>query len=341
MYFGYVYMCVLLYVHAGAKYKCLLWFTPLAVLCFLTLSVIALVALSVTYMLKHSKQSHVIEVNGDTVYLDQVESRLYSSWTVTECLENDDFEHVTTLHRVKGNDVVIHEKNKTFESGRFRTSGLSRDTGIVENLYLLEGSWINYTMCLDSSSTYVLNGKLFIFDRNKDLQNFLSGASDGTDTAVYQRHLPVGLNNQTICTSILFVVSRVSYYHITAEIPSDVLYMFNYTYSQLYLNGSDYASLCDVWLTHDCSVSIPSSVSSTEKYTLLGSVEHIPPTIAVSPTTHICVTAHNSFFLPGVMSAVAGALLLLLVIPSLVLCVQLASCVLCKRRQQLRIPTVN
>ncbi len=312
--------------------KCFSWFLLLMVLGLLAVSVITLTVLAVNHLHSHNQQNPVLACNGDTIYLDQVGSLLYSSWSVRECPDQYDFEHVTTLHRVKGNGFVSHEEKLSFQSGRFTTTRVERDAGVLDNQYLLEGSWINYTMCLDTAKTSQLNGEFFVFDDYVDLQNFFMGTSDGTDTAVYLHRLPIGSNNQTVCTSIHYTISKTSYYYLTTKIPTGVAYMFNYTVYERYLNGTDYVPLCNVSLEHQCEVNIPNSFTNQE-YTLLGSVRYFPPMIVIPPTTHICVTRNDSFFIPGVMSAVAGFLLLVLV-STLAICLCVRFCSMRRRRRQ-------
>ncbi len=325
--------CFFFYSGSGCKY--LSWFIFLTVLSLLAVSVAILVAIAVDYLDQHgSQQSRVFGCGGDTIYLDQEKSLLHSSWTVKECLDYYEFDHTTTLHRVKVNDgVVVHEKNLTFQSGRLHTVFQSKVVGIVHNLYLLPGSWINYTICLGTNRTSPqLAARFFIFNDNVDLQNFI-GTSNGTATgAVYEQRLAIGSDNHPVCTSIHFDVTKTSYYYLTTQAPSGIEYIFNYTVSQRHLNGTDYVPLCNVSTSHECDVSIPDTISN-EEYALLGTIYKYPPYVAVPPMIHICVTDKKSFFVSG-MTIAAGSFLIFVIVAVVFVLVCFRARAVRKRRKQ-------
>ena len=283
-----------------------------------------MVIFTAEYVHSRNKSVSCLGYSGDTIELDEVSNLYYSSWSVKECPDKYDYEHVTTLYRVKDGALVYHNQTITFQSGHLHTTHPSRDVGLLEYLYVLQGSHINYTICLSSEHTSQLNGKLYIFNNVEDIRNFVNEINNGS-AAVYQQNVTIGTNNQTVCTSIRYVFSRTAYYFVTVALPKGVAYVFNYTVFRRYLNGSDYDELCRVSLSHQCNIGIPNS--QEDKYILLGSIEYIPPTIVVYPTTHICVTRNNSFVVSGLVFGGVGLLIMVLAVTvCVVLCVSVQFC---------------
>ena len=275
----------------------------------LSLVILILCVIGLILCLSHPHKSmKVLGRDNDTIYLDESGSLWYSEWSARECISPDtDYSHTTSLYRVQGGDIKFHHDDmSTSITGGPRVTP-ARDLGYY-SLYLLEGSHINCTICLSTSSTTVENGRVFIFNDLNYYKDYLNEKSEGEETAMYLQSLPIGTASQPACTTIHFSVPNASYYFVATETPGGlgIMYQFNYTTHVVFLDHTDYDEHCYVKQPHKCTINIPNTFLKDEDYVLLG---YIHP-LAETTTTHICVTRGLSFLAAMVLFFIAAFILL-------------------------------
>ena len=130
---------------------------------------------------------------------------------------------------------------------------------------------------------------------------------------MYKAYLPIGTNNQSICTQVSFVVPKEAYYYVTAKTPGGVFYNFSANIHTLYLNSTDYEHDCVVSGSESCQLEIPRSLDS-RKYVLLAYVHPIPSYIPEPLSTHICVVRNTRWIIPVIFGVLAGIMLLFIIV---------------------------
>ena len=79
-------------------------------------------------------------------------------------------------------------------------------------LYLLKESSINYTLCIATEGHSKESGMIYIFDNRDTFYAYIDEADDGEHSSVYKTDLPIGINNQSICTQVSFLIPKEAYY---------------------------------------------------------------------------------------------------------------------------------
>ena len=302
-------------LHHNVKKRCGCGVICLAFL--IICAIIVAVVISLRHVLDQHKSMKVLGRDNDTIYLDNTSSLWYSKWSAEECISPDtDYSHTTSLYRVLSGDIKFHHDDmSTIITGGPRVTP-ARDLGYY-SLYLLEGSHINCTICLSTSSTTVENGSVFIFNDLNYYKDYLNKKSEGEETAKYLQSLPIGTASQPACTTIHFSVPSASYYFVATETPGGlgIMYQFNYTTHVVFLDHTNYDEHCYVKQPHKCSINIPNTFLKDEDYVLLG---YIHP-LAETTTTHICVTRHApSHVWLAITWSVVGLILFFSVVISIV-----------------------
>ena len=214
-------------------------------------------------------------IAGVVVILDTASNWLDSEWLASECLKSGDYYKITDLSVVQQDSLITHEYIANYRSREFFLSRQSRQTGMINGpgLYLLKGSSINYTICIATDGHSEESGMIYIFDNRDKFYAYIDESDDGEHSSVYKRDLPIGINNQSVCTQVLFVVPKEAYYYVTAKIPGGVFYNFTANIHTLYLNSTDYEQDCVVSGSESCQLRIPRSLNHKE-YVLLAYVHY-------------------------------------------------------------------
>ena len=134
----------------------------------------------------------------------------------------------------------------------------SRKTGILSYKHLLDGSSINYTICLtyrttgemDDSSVYVFND----YDRSQDFQNGMPGSES---RAICSRKLAVGTFNKSVCTPLQCSIKTPAFHFIAAKTNGDIYYNFTHTIKHVSIQYADYDQKCTVFEGKPCSLTLP------------------------------------------------------------------------------------
>ena len=299
---------------------------------FIMVAVIFLMAAGLLLIVEHSQPTSktVLAYRGDTVLVDTVNTFWYSKWTANECLHIGDYYHTTSLYLVSHDALATYEYDRTIKSRVFQQPLPSRRTGMINtDMYLLDGSSIDYDICVTSEATQEQEGELYVFDNQDNFNAYLDEVSSGTQLSVYHEQLRIGAKNVTLCTHLHFLVRHPSYYFVTANGPGDIMYAYNVTIHTVSFNHSQYNEQCRILDTFQCDVDIPSKLFEANTYSLLGYVH--PQSATDPPSTHICAsTQHSStvVFVIATLAALIGIAIVVLI--SVVVC----SCIYSQKRKR-------
>ena len=293
------------------------WTKPLYYLCYMTgaLLTIALVVSLICFSTLENKNSMTnLGIAGDMIILDETSNWLDSQWSARECLESGDYYKISDLSILRKDDLIQHEYVDTYQSREFFQSHQSRQTGMINTpgLYLLAGSSINYTLCIATDGQSEESGVIYIFDSREFFYAFIDESDDGEHSSVYKANLPVGANNRSICTQIIFVVAKEAYYYVTAETPGGVFYHFTANVHAMYLNSTDYVWDCKISGSEDCRLKIPKSLSNN-KYVLLAYIHPVLPFVPEPLSTHLCSIRKRWWAIPAILGILTGTVTLLLI----------------------------
>ena len=252
----------------------------------------------------------------DTVQLGIVCSLFHSTVLVYTCDQAGDSQHINRMYLVRQDNTSIHKTTETYQSTRVDQYFSSATTGLVDYLYLLEGSQINYTLCIGSELSNRLKGSLFIFDSGSKYSQYEESPEQGESLSIFSVELEISNDNETSCVTIDFEARKTSYYFLTSRTPGKIFYTYNYTKLVYYYNHRDYQEICSIYDGEPCKVTIPGSLFSMQKYALLA---YVRPNVEMSAKqNHICVSSsrsETSNFILGISASLGGlALLVILVI---------------------------
>ena len=296
--------------------QCLCFIIPLIVVLALTwLITFPLMGRNVSTTVSRNASKAVLGIAGDTIHLDEANNILDTQWFVRECLQKGDYYKISSLYAVLEDHLIFHNSTAAYHSRELFQAQQSRQTGMVNTpgLYLLNGSSINYTICISSESYSKLKGRLYVFDDRSKYYSYIAGTSTGEHASVYWIDLPIGINNHSICSQLVFLVHKAAYYYVAGKTPGGILYNFTAIIHAVYLNNSDYSEQCQISGSDSCSLNIPHDF---KKYALLAFIHPVPPYVPEPLTTHLCISRKewtvNSLFLGALIGALILALICIL-----------------------------
>ena len=265
-------------------------------------------------ILEKNTSTTALGIAGDVIILDKANNWLSSEWSASECLKSGDYYKITDLSIVLKDSLITHEYIVDYQSREFFQSHQSRQTGMINTpgLYLLKESNINYTLCIATEGHSKESGMIYIFDNRDTFYAYIDEADDGEHSSVYKTDLPIGINNQSICTQVSFLIPKAAYYYVTAKTPGGVFYNFTASIYSLYLNSTDYEQDCVVSGSESCQLRIPRSLNHKE-YVLLAYVHPVPPYIPEPLSTHICAVRKGWWAIPVILGVLAGTVILFII----------------------------
>ena len=262
---------------------------------------------------------------GDTVQLaTSLNAFTQSKVTVSTCDRAGDSAHINYIYLIEQSSVRVHQSNDTFESTQIDQDFSSSTSGLVDYLYLIKGSTINYTICLGSLLTERLQGSLFIFNDDFKFSQYQDSPEQGEQLSIFSEELEIGNNNKTVCLSMIYEAPETSYYFVASRTPGGVFYTFNYSKQVFYFNHSDYQQICSIYEEEPCEITIPGPPFSFDNYVLLAFVRPNVATTAVQ--NHICVSVSQSngaILITGISVPVGVVALIILIV---VIVVQIVAC---------------
>ena len=303
-----------------------------------TLVVILGIAVCVTSsVLVQNKQSGAADPQlghrGDTIELSILEPFCQSKVTVFVCDQPGDSPHINYLFLVKRDNITIHQLAVTFESTQIDQDFSSSTSGLVNYLYLIEGSIINYTICLGSlaADLEVFQGSLFVFNNGLKFSLYQDSPELGEQLSIFSKKFEIGKNNETKCLSMVYKAPKTSYYFVASRTPGGIFYTFNYSKHVLFYDHRDYKQLCSIYEGEPCELSVPGAPFSFEEYLLLAYVKPNVETTAIQ--NHICVSVEKSngvVLISGICAPIGGLALIILI---LLIVIQVVACYRQKHRK--------
>lgn len=232
-------------------------------------------------------QAHTLGHEGDTVLVsNSVNGFCHSEITVSQCLTKVDSFHDVQVYFVKKDNLTVRENVDNFQSVSIDQAASSSITGIVDFLYLLQTSIIEYTLCLGSEQDQQLKGTLFIFDDHEKFSNYQGSSELGEALSVFEQEFQIGNNGHSICTTVNYKARKASYYFIASRTPGGIFYSFNYTNHVRYFNQSGYPIHCTIdSKDKSCDISVS---GGTENYAILATIGQNERTSYHQ--THLCLT---------------------------------------------------
>ena len=239
---------------------------------------------------RSTHQLDLLGLNNDTIVIEGSPfCSLSNPIDIHECLYSGDSYHGFDLFLLSENNFSGYRRfrNDTFTSQTFNQSDPSRQTGREDFHYLVEGSFINYTLHYtvdrlpDPGEMYAL----YLFNDKVKFWNFLSGLDDGW---IVKENLP--FDSQDNSVQLNYCVDRSSYYFIAAKTPGGFHYHYSFNFRVAYFNRNtliqnDFQIPCSVSSTHACTVNIPAH-SSQYILAYIHYSSHSEPL-----TTHVCYEA--------------------------------------------------
>ena len=213
------------------------------------LALIALVVVFIEVYPSYTSSYFAFSDNGDvTISLGTVNTPWYSSVTIEQ---HEDHFH-TTIYVVPSSEVKQHKctSNKLCPSGPIRIN--TRIAGRVDNIYLLEGASLDYTMCLNNYSSNA-TAVAFVFDNETARNSFMDGESNGYQSSVHHQNLPIASGTSVYkCSSVVFTSPCDGYYSVTTEVTFNnsantghqIGSRCNITIHIKYFNHSEYTKSC-------------------------------------------------------------------------------------------------
>ena len=235
-------------------------------------------------------------IEGDVLYLDRAKSLWYTYWSARECLTAGDYTHTSSLYLVAEDDIIKYVKHLELRTPEIHAPEPSRTIGTISTtgIYLLRDSYIDYQLCLASTSSSDHYAEVFVFDNIENYFSFVDGVTTGDQNSVYHHTIPIGSSNNTECSTLGYTVTDPAHYFLTADTPVAISYTMNATLQIAHLNHSDYVEQCEVTQSVNCTIRIPSTLVGNVDYILL---EYIHPLSSTDPlTTHTCVTQSSRLF---------------------------------------------
>ena len=263
---------------------------------------------------------------NDTIQLAVVKRLFHSAVSVSTCDQAGDSQHINLVYLVQRDNISIHETTETYQSTRLDQYFPSATTGLIDYLYLLKGSQINYTLCIGSVSSKTLSGSLFIFNSDSKYSQYEESPEQGEALSIFSVHLKISNDNATNCLSIKFEAPESSYYFLTSRTPGEIFYTYNYTKHVYFYAHNDYQEICSVYEGEHCGINIPGSLFTSQEYVLLAYVE--PNVVMSAKQNHICVSSsrsESSNLILGISASLGGLaflIILMVVTANLFICLK-------------------
>ena len=207
-----------------------------------------------------------------TTMLASADSYWYESMLIKQSVEQESSRHNITLKIVDARELNIH--NVSFEMDE---EGFDhKHVGIVKYLYLLEGSEVNTSICLETNITSALDEKIpiYVFDRSEAYNDFVNYIDMHVPLQTF--YLSVGSLANPRCHEVNFVANKTAFYFVAGNYGEGLWFQYNSSIFMLYYEISDYrdAPTCEVF-DNTCELVLDSTgVSTSSKfYHLLGFVE--------------------------------------------------------------------
>ena len=280
---------------------------------------------------KNTTQEPQLGHHGDTVLLGTLKPFFQSIVTVSVCDQPGDSPHIDYLTLVKQTNVTIHHLKDTFESIQIVQDFPSSTSGLVNYLYLIRGSFINYTICLGSLTSKILQGSLLVFDNDFKFSQYQASPELGEQLSIFSETLEIGNNNQTSCLTMFYEAPKTSYYFVASRTPGGIFYTFNYSKQVLFYDHRDYEQLCSIYEGEPCELSVPGPPFSLEEYLLLAYIRPNVETTAIQ--NHMCVSIGKSngvVLISGICAPIGGLALIILI---LLIVTQVVACYRQKHRK--------
>lgn len=285
----------------------------------------------------------------DTIQCGEVNSFEYEITNISGTVKTGDTIHgVLQAWLVKENDLKVYaQKSPTFTDG----ANMSDRTRIYLNgwnIYTWKNSTISGYCCIFNNGTTAQTAYLYIFVKDKDLLNFLSG--EGAENVILSDNVKIPPYRQ-VCfqkwgTSSPLIVNKSSYHFIGVDVPANTTYTSSVTVEQVYVNGSDYGTPHYFKYDNSTSFKVPHNRHFWEgtEYVLVckapldvnlsGSKENISLASRVSAKSlHIqsCNEPHHWIKTPfPVLLAVSFLLIITIIVISVVSCICQYKC--CRHR---------
>ena len=248
---------------------------------------------------------------GDTVFLQSISRFYHSSITTSTCDQRGDSPHIDRIFIVPENNLTMHHTNHSLNSAQIDQQFSSAVSGLIDNLYLLEGSDLSYKICVGSIDSGSLQGDLFVFTNDFNFIEYKESPELGEQLSIISKSFEIGRDNSTNCVQLVFKAPKSSYYFVATRTPASIFYTFQYTLHINYYDHSDYQVACSIYEEEPCEITLPGSIFSTEKYVLLA---YVRPNVELSSSTnHLCVTANRSdsvYLIIGMATSIAALALL-------------------------------
>lgn len=287
-------------------------------ICLLVVVSLALVipisAIIATSSVCSFSQSLTLGLDNDTVLLSNLVSPFcLGQVSISQVQKEGDTLHDILVYLVDPHSVVTGDTQLIFNSATIYQSDASSETGLVDYVYLIEDSVINYTICVGSEgSRSMQDGKLFVFDNVDSYNSYEMTPTLGDVLSVDSSAISIGTNNHSKCTSLHYQVLRPSYYFISSRTQGDIFYTFNYTINARYYEMVQYIRKCMITTVdaqQSCSLAVPLSV------TTLSVIAHIVPAEDVTyPQTHLYLASGRRGSPFTGMNAAFGVMLAILVL---------------------------
>ena len=233
---------------------------------------------------------------GDTIELLRVDGFWYEYLRISQVVEGGDDEHRVQLYLPRCSDVEIHETSSDYVSPYHQHSQKSRQMGAMQHVYLLSGSSVSYTFCMQSNETAdTSKAMFFVFNDREKYTEYVYRDGNGKKS-VFQYKLAVGPSDQSpICSTFTFTAKKSNYYFMAGQCNGGVTYHYNVTLNTKFLNFKDYRenkSCSALTVNHDCEIPVGTQfLSKLEKYCLLAHIIPRKGRSKLSPTTHLRVSA--------------------------------------------------
>lgn len=211
----------------------------------------------------------------------------YSNMAVQQCIDDAD-DYDVSIYVIKS-DNVKKRSVKTFHSAETHyQDSPSYKSGILDYLYLLPTSSLNYTICLASTTNYDQNVTYFLFMGQQNYQQYVDDQDHGEKYSLYSMNLTANRNKQVNCTQISHTVTSVSYYFMMVNSPGNISYSYTFSLQKVEYNITNVKIYCNVSTSNNCPVSLPSKFLQQAKYDILA---HVQPASfdKQSITTHLCL----------------------------------------------------
>ena len=191
----------------------------------------------------HCETNYIL--SNDTIQCGKVNSLKYEITNISGTMKTGDkIQGVLQAWLVKEKRLKFYaQKSPTFTDG----ANVSDHTQIYLNgwnIYTWKNSTISGYCCIYNNGTTAQTAYLYIFVKDKDLLNFLSG--EGVKNAILSDNISIPPNRQ-VCfqkwgTSSPLIVNKSSYHFIGVDVPANTTYSSSVTVEQVYVNGSDYGT---------------------------------------------------------------------------------------------------